>query len=449
MRVTGIGLRTPPAAEGNPQLTPELLAATLAKYSRSNEGIEEITKRIDWANPDKSVEAIFKFIDYGHASIGGLTGGIAMAVDGVSMFLAYELFRVSQMCDGQESSTRYIKMGPESLPSPEELGIPAGLAPRWKALMTESFERYNKEYARLDQLATEKPELIRYPAGAKDNVKERIRKNYALDRARYFIPLATRTNCALVMSARMWAQTIKQIESLETAEGKELAEGLRTELAKFSPRLMKHAHADAATLAQARHADNYRARQIVENGVPTKNLLGKVFVSVNNEFPNFMQPTQTLEESVAGKTNRYSLAGEHLRRIFVRAAWNNIAVAELRDLNRHRTGERSTPLVPVGFYLPPEIEAQQHEDFLQRYAQLMQELAREAPRAVPYAMLLGTQVAFEHGQQANNFVYEVELRTGMGAHFRYAEHLREAAEKFFEKVPEARGFTQIGTAEPE
>jgi hypothetical protein len=252
------------------------------------------------------------------------------------------------------------------------------------------------------------------------------------------------------MSARMWAQTIKQIESLPHPEAKELAIMLRTELHKFAPKLIKHSTADAATDAQARQMTEHWQQEITRNGVPTKNLLGQVFVSVNRDFPPFLPPTQTLAQSVEGKTNRYSIAGEHLRRIPVRAAWNNIAIAELRDLNRHRTGYRFTPLVPVGFYLPPEIDAKPHEEFLNRWSAFAKKIASQgAVAALPYTLLLGTQVAFEHTQQADNFIYEVELRTGMGSHFRYAEHLTEAARKFFVHVPETRGFTEIGTAEPE
>jgi hypothetical protein len=354
------------------------------------------------------------------------------------------------MCDGQESSTRYIKMGPESLSDAATIGIPSDLAGEWKALMVDGFKCYEQEYARLDKLASEHPELIRYPANANDKVKNRIRVNYALDRARYFIPLATKTNLALIMSARMWTQTIKQIEALPHPEAKELAAALRSELEKFAPRLIKHSHADDATLAQARQMAEKWAGDIKQNGAPIKNIPDQVFVSVNNEFPDFLPPTQTLAQSTEGKANRYSMAGEHLSRIFVRSAWNNIAIAELRDLNRHRTGYRFSPLVPVGFYLPPEIDPTAHEGFLKRWSRFVQKLAAQGgASALPYTLLLGTQVAFEHGQQADKFVYEVELRTGMGAHFRYAEHMVPVAEKFFEKVPEARGFTKIGTAEPE
>jgi len=66
-----------------------------------------------------------------------------------------------------------------------------------------------------------------------------------------------------------------------------------------------------------------------------------------------------------------------------------------------------------------------------------------------YSLLLGAQTPFEHGTHADKFIYEAELRTGMGAHFRYAEHLSAALREFFGQVPEAREWVVEGTAEPE
>src|SRR5690606_40548297 len=116
-------------------LTPELLASVLARYSRSNEGLEAILEKVDLQDPDASTDRILKFVDYGHASIGGLTGGIAIALDGVSMWLAWKLFEIAQMADGQESSTRYIAMSPDNLPDAAATGMPDDLAGRWRALM--------------------------------------------------------------------------------------------------------------------------------------------------------------------------------------------------------------------------------------------------------------------------------------------------------------------------
>ena len=145
MRITGIALVPPPSAADLPKVTPELLASVLARYSRSNEGLAAILAKVDLANPDASIDRILKFVDYGHASIGGLTGGLAIALDGVSMWLAYKIFELSTMADGQESSTRYITMDPANLPLPAELGVPEDLTGRWLEVMSGAFAAYNSE----------------------------------------------------------------------------------------------------------------------------------------------------------------------------------------------------------------------------------------------------------------------------------------------------------------
>src|ERR1700685_444430 len=100
MKVTGLALVPPPSAADLPKVTPELLASVLARYSRSTEGISAILAKVDVANPDASIDRILKFVDYGHASIGGLTGGLAVALDGVSMWLAFKLFLIPQRAGG-------------------------------------------------------------------------------------------------------------------------------------------------------------------------------------------------------------------------------------------------------------------------------------------------------------------------------------------------------------
>ena len=93
--------------------------------------------------------------------------------------------------------------------------------------------------------------LVRLPPDAKPAVVTRLRKNYALDRARYFIPLATRTNVGLVQSSRMWAVTVKHLDSLPHPEARAAAKLIRDELLKLSPRLMRHSVAEKSYAAQA------------------------------------------------------------------------------------------------------------------------------------------------------------------------------------------------------
>ncbi len=448
MRITGLALVPPPTAADLPKVTPELLASVLARYSRSNEGIHKILEKVDLANPDASIDRILKFVDYGHASIGGLTGGLAIALDDVSMWLAYKIFDIAQMADGQESSTRYITMDATNLPAPAELGIPDDLASRWSALMARAFAAYHAEYSRLDALALAQPNLVRLPPEAKPAVVTRLRKNYALDRARYFIPFATRTNLGLVQSSRMWATTVKHLDSLAHPEARAAAKLIRDELLKQSPRLMRHSFAENSIQQQAAQ-ELSTSVSLGLTRLSTAPLADEVWVRVDRSTPPWLPEPQSIAEALRHRANRYGHQGTATRRMQVSFAWNNMALAELRDLNRHRTGHRYTPLIQAGFYLPPEIARAGHGALLADQAALTRELLERGSPAYVYSLLLGAQTPFEHSTHADKFIYEAELRTGMGAHFRYAEHLSAVLREFFQQVPEARDWVVEGTAEPE
>ena len=448
MKVTGLAVVPPPTAAELPRVTPELLASVLARYSRSNEGLAKIIGRVDVAHPDESIDRILKFVDYGHASIGGLTGGLAIAVDDVSMWLAYKLFEISTMADGQESSTRYITTDASNLPSAAELGIPDDLAGRWRETMARAFAAYQAEYARLDSLGVANPARVRVPKGAGPAVVARIRKNYALDRARYFIPLATRTNLALVQTARMWAQTVKHLASLPHPEARAAAVAIRDELTKLSPRLMRHSGAEPSYQEQAQQELAASVRLGLDR-LSAEPLADAVWVKVDRETPPWLPELQPVAEALSHRTNRYGQCGSAIRRMRVTFAWNNLAIAELRDLNRHRTGHRHTPLIQAGFYLPPEVPAAAHAALLADQLALTRELLQRGSPVYVYSLLLGAQTPFEHSTHADKFIYEAELRTGMGAHFRYAEHLSAALGEFFKQVPEAKPWVAEGTAEPE
>jgi thymidylate synthase ThyX len=448
MRITGLALVPPPSAADLPKVTPELLASVLARYSRSNDGLAAILAKVDLAQPDASIDRILKFVDYGHASIGGLTGGLAVALDDVSMWLAYKIFEIAQMADGQESSTRYITMDAANVPSADELGVPADLAAEWREVLAQAFAAYHAEYARLDALAAAEPARVRVPADAKPAVVTRLRKNYALDRARYFIPLATRTNLGLVQSSRMWAATVKHLASLPHPEAQAAAGLIREELLKQSPRLMRHSLADQSFAAQAQQ-ELAASLALGRERLSAEPLADAVWVHVDRATPPWLPQTQPVAEALRHRANRYGQQGTATRRMRVTFAWNNLALAELRDLNRHRTGHRFTPLIQAGFYLPPEIDRATHAGLLTRQKALTRALLDRGSPAYVYSLLLGAQTPFEHSTHADKFIYEAELRTGMGAHYRYAEHLSAALRAFCAEVPEARDWVVEGTAEPE
>jgi thymidylate synthase ThyX len=433
-------------------VAPEKLAACLARYSRNNEGIKTILRTYG----HQSADQIFKFVDYGHASIGGLTGGVAITVDRISMLLAYKLFEFAQMADGQESSTRYITIERSSLANPEEIGIPKDLTQMWQETTDLGFQLYKQVSGALNDSVEKAPGKARIPAKALGNrkVKERMLKNYALDRSRYFLPLACLTNVAIIATARIWADIIKLIESLQWPEALELARNLRNELAKAAPNLIRHSHADKASISFVQELQQAGQRvAATTKGWAAIKTTCNCRVEVFNPQTTFNK-VGTIQSALTGHANRYHHTGAAVKRQTVQVEWDRIAIAELRDLNRHRTGFRFSDFAPQGFYLPEETQAITPEGELAKFQNLYENLVRELSRKAQcglhaYGFFLGSQVAFEHTQQADKFLYEVELRTGLGAHFRYAQHLKQAAELYFQQVPEARDFIQIGEAEPE
>lgn len=465
MKVTQVSLAATEAATlaGRPALTPELLAACGARYSRSNEGLETILSRVDPANVDRSVDSIFRMVDYGHQSIADMAP-VAMFMDGISLWLAYHLWTLCPTAAGQESSTRYIRLSPEGLIAPADLGIPEAFRGEWDRAMGWCFGAYAKAVEFWEAIATADPEVARVPAHLVSDPSEkagrqvaRMRRNYGFDRARYFLPMAAATNVMLVMSARGWVQLCQQLLSHALPEAVRLGERVRDELSLVTPRLLRHATRRESIvngLGREFAADRQRARQ----------------EQVPGDDPD-RPPTAFLEVQISTNgldaagdlsfhDNRYAWIGEGLRRTVVRFGWEAIAMGEIRDLNRHRTGTKHCPLVPRGFYCArDQMPAGKPNGGRELLAGLAAEGGRLTGRArellteghpwYVYWTTLGAQYRFEHVTTADKFLYEAELRTGTGAHYRYADHLRAALALWYERFPETKGLVLEGSAEPE
>lgn len=134
-------------------------------------------------------------------------------------------------------------------------------------------------------------------------------------------------------------------------------------------------------------------------------------------------------------------------------------MAEIRDLNRHRTGNKHCPLVPQGFYGALDQLPAGADDARAALGRLIAEAQAASDHAHQllsagdatyiYWTLLGTQFPFEHVTTADKFIYEAELRTGLGAHYKYAEHLGDALAEWYQLYPDTRGRILEGSAEPE
>jgi thymidylate synthase ThyX len=460
MEVTSVSLLPTEAAKaaGRPALTPELLAATGARYSRNNDGLEAILSKIDPNNLDKSVDSIFRMIDYGHQSIADMVP-VAMFIDGLSIFLAYLIWSWCPTAGGQESSTRYVKLDRSGLVDPSLFGLPDDERTEWFRYMDECFEAYGSALGFWNRLGTDNPELLRIPSSLEHDPSEKARKrvdrmtrNYAFDRSRYFLPVASQTNMMLVMSARGWAQLCQNLLSHWLPEAVVLGAHVRRELELSAPRLATHAvHKDTFTVGHAAEF-SLMARAAAAHAPG----LGEAacVAGIELHLPPGVSESD-LVESLGSHDNRYGFIGSAACRTAVRFSWTAVAIAEVRDLNRHRTGQKYCSLVPQGFYcatdqLPADtrfnepLERVGVRSLEKTHAGLM-----ERQTASVAWLLLGSQLRFEHTTTLDKFIYEAELRTGTGAHYRYASHLRDAVASLRLRYPLLANAVVIGSSEPE
>ena len=443
-------------------LTPELLAATGARYSRNNEGLDAIASKIDHSNLNKSVDGIFKMIDYGHQSIADMTP-IALFIDEISQFAAYYLWTLSPTAGGQECSTRYIKMDISGLVDAETLGIPEHLKESFDAYNKKAFESYKSALLYWTELSNLNPEETKIPQSLRDSEAEkdikavaRMKRNYAFDRARVYIPLAASTGVMMIQSARAWANISAHLQSHSLKELKLIGEQIAEQMSIGAPRLAKHTKPTEAIINYI----NYE-RQVAVDNVDYSVILDDNHTNTFFEAEDLMYDKIVFKNSCEFRTNRYSPFGSPVARTSVKFAWEGISFGEIRDLNRHRTGTKYCPMIPLGFYgstdqIPDNNSVNLnltghvyglYNDFKYTTTQ-SREIMKNHPEYI-YFTSLGHKYYFEHTTTADKFLYEMELRTGVGAHYKYAEHCKEVLKKWYEKFPETQGIIFEGSAEPE
>jgi thymidylate synthase ThyX len=447
-------------------IRPEVMAAIKARFSRTPDGLAEIlmdVASIDEHDAGQMAKRILKFIDYGHASIGGLTGAIPVGFDKVSMLAPFLPFLLQAKQDGQETSTRYCEFTSEGLAHPDLFGVPRHMQPMWYDVMTDAFDISGQSWAYLDARVKEDPSIARIPAGVAPKVADRMRRNYGFDRARYTLPLAALTNFGINMTAREWADTLKYLSASPIREISQIADATREKLTVVTPNMMKHSHPTAMSRAYMNDFFERGAEHIRKNGVNTAQLPDEVVTDVTLPQERAMiDSTLSIEDRLAkayaGKENRYDIARGYPEKIHVSVYWNNMAFAELRDMNRQRPCKKDVLFAPHGFYMAPEMKdaitalglTDRHDRFQNNRAVLLRELANSSlPSSYVSAMMLGDQMPFEMHTDAAHMTYVIELRTGSGVHFRYDEHTRQAYEGFAKQCPAWTKHVTLGTAEPE
>lgn len=431
MKVQHVNIGPSSSTLYDPTLSPGLLASVGARYSRNNEGLETILSQVDPNNERDSISRIFKMIDYGHQSIADMAP-VAIFMDDISMWLAFDLWRISPTASGQESSTRYIHLNKNVLSSEF---LSDYLNAKLKDFVDLAFESYNIAYEYWKTIAQNvlKKETI------EPKVYNRLVRNYAFDRSRYWLPSCALTNVFMIDSGRGWMQKIRYLNSYPLAEYRKLGAYLLNILKKVLPELAKYGEYHEP-----------EANQIYESFSKIK--------PVEKDFLRLHVNHQSTKEDFANNLtyhyNRYDPFGDVVKMSTVEYGWKAITFAEIRDLNRHRTGSKYLSFKPVGFYWAKDEVIGEVSSILKKNAEKMQTIIDSATsfdisRIGQYFLPFGTQFGFSRVTTADKFIYEVELRTGLGANFKYRQHYLDLLNLDTEDSKFLKPLINIGLGEPE
>ena len=467
-------------------LSPEMNAAVAARHSRTSEGLDHILGLIDRKGDENvAIDSVFKFVDFGHKSILDLVP-ISIHIEGVSIILVQMLWSMVHTGGGQETSTRYCRMSADARWSP--YFTDRDHKRRWEKAMEVTIDAYEKACEFWKLVADTDPSVVGITPDMPPGKANRLKNNFVFDRARPAIPLACLTNVNITAWGSEWVKIASMLNSSPMAEARLLAKKVEDELKLGAPRLARHTGRRLAAETKwaqmlgvkdglQRHAANAaRVRSLVE-------AQEFAFLNENSEVDRaatFVQfnpfELDTLKEAqvnecMSTRENRYDVIGSPLDEISVRYGWNRISHAELRDVNRHRPGRRVIDYAPRGFYMALDQIAlyvskstsvevfnasQKLLPVLGNAGVLMYDLCADAlkgemgsPWDFLYSATLGTQFGFQHASNLGFLIYECELRTGPGVHYRYSQHYNETCDALIDAIPSLGIHLLRGSSEPE
>lgn len=215
-------------------LSPETIAVTFAKTSRSPQSFREIAAEL---NEDKSAQFHEKWVvGYGHASVAE-HAVLHIAVEKVSR-LAVEALESSRLASYTEKSTRYQKWTIEDFHLPAELNS-HHLQPVFTRTIESLFNSYQEALPAV-KLVIEK-EYPRENSESDSAWERRIRSRY-VDICRFYLPAAALANVGMTINARALEHAISKMMSHPLVEVRMLGSDLKQESQALVPTLMKYAN---------------------------------------------------------------------------------------------------------------------------------------------------------------------------------------------------------------
>lgn len=213
--------------------SPETIAVTFAKTSRSPQSFREIAAEL---SDDKAAQFNEKWVvGYGHASVAE-HAVLHIAMENVSR-LAIEAIESNRLASYTEKSTRYQKWDPDSFYTPKVIAN-SGQADAYQKTCQHLFEVYRqslepvKKWVEAHHPRKEGESDARYDG--------RIRSKY-VDNCRFLLPASSLANLGMTANARVFENSIRKWLSHPLEEVREIGEEVKKVALAETPTLVKYA----------------------------------------------------------------------------------------------------------------------------------------------------------------------------------------------------------------
>lgn len=215
------------------ELSPETIAVTFAKTSRSPQSFREIAAEL---TDEASAQFNEKWVvGYGHSSVAE-HAVLHIAIENVSR-LAIETIKSNRLASYTEKSTRFQKWNPEAFYFPPEL---AGyrLEAEYRSVCQALFAAYERAlHAVREVVRREDPRR----AGESEAAWERrIRTQYS-DVCRFLLPACSLANVGMTINARLLEHAIQKMLSSPVREVREIGGEVKQVARAEVPTLVKYA----------------------------------------------------------------------------------------------------------------------------------------------------------------------------------------------------------------
>lgn len=429
-----------------PPLTPELHASVLARHSRSSEGINAIVDKVDLTNPQKAVDQIFRHIDYGHKSIADMAP-ITLNIEGVSVATAAWIWQNSHCGAGQQTSTRYVKTIDKAYGMGEEIK-----SSKYATEIEVLYNKYLEFYVEATEIWTEaaKNTNLNIPQSILSHPKadlkiETIRRNWVLDRARYFLPCSLRTNLGILQNSNEWVNICSLLLSEPENQFEDLVKNnIVPVLEQVSPSCTKYI------------SPRYEGTSLVLEknslfGEPLPSTCVRPFRSIDiKKIPNW---TYWRYGSYKQRSSKLDPIDNGYKKCSLTYS-ASIPFCEYQDLVRHRPGEFFIPgKWASAFYFAVDQAntsrvTEKDRKRLRGLAKAAQDLAINHINTIDrykhpsnyydhqnyfdtlWGCPMGTHISFTRECTAYQLIYEIELRTGPGSHYNYRNYYTSIFDKF-------------------